>query len=109
MQARKLICESTLTDRYQTTIPDIVRKALNLHKRDRICYSVQPNGQVVVSRVEENEEDPALGHFLSFLAKDISQNPQHVKAVGTDLYDRIHTLVADVEVDLDSPLLDEDE
>ncbi|MFM7907200.1 MAG: type II toxin-antitoxin system PrlF family antitoxin, partial [Microcystis sp.] len=28
--------ESTLTDRYQTTIPDSVRKALGLNKRDKI-------------------------------------------------------------------------
>ena len=28
--------ESTLTDKYQTTIPDPIRKALNLKKRDKI-------------------------------------------------------------------------
>jgi antitoxin PrlF len=39
--------ESTLTDRYQTTIPDPVRKALHLNKRDKIHYTIQPNGQVI--------------------------------------------------------------
>ena len=28
--------ESTLTDRYQTTVPEPVRKALGLNKRDKI-------------------------------------------------------------------------
>lgn len=28
--------ESTLTDRYQTTVPETVRRALQLHKRDKI-------------------------------------------------------------------------
>ncbi|MFM6063282.1 MAG: type II toxin-antitoxin system PrlF family antitoxin, partial [Microcystis panniformis] len=36
--------ESTLTDRYQTTIPDSVRKVLGLNKRDKICYNIQPDG-----------------------------------------------------------------
>ncbi|MEY2976080.1 MAG: HtaR suppressor protein, partial [Cyanobacteriota bacterium] len=42
--------ESTLTDRYQTTIPDPVRKALGLNKRDKICYTIQPDGKVWISR-----------------------------------------------------------
>lgn len=36
--------ESTLTDRYQTTLPDPVRKVLGLSKRDKIQYTIQPNG-----------------------------------------------------------------
>ena len=34
--------ESTLTDRYQTTVPETVRRALRLGKRDKIHYSI-PN------------------------------------------------------------------
>lgn len=34
--------ESTLTDRYQTTIPEPIRKALGLNKRDKIRYTIQP-------------------------------------------------------------------
>jgi antitoxin PrlF len=33
--------ESTLTDRYQTTAPDPVRKMLGLNKRDRIAYTIR--------------------------------------------------------------------
>ena len=44
--------ESTLTDRYQTTVPEPVRRALNLRKRDRIHYAIRPGGEVVLTRAE---------------------------------------------------------
>ena len=100
--------ESTLTDRYQTTIPEIVRKALRLDKRDKIRYTIQSDGQVIISRANQPEDDPVLGSFLKFLARDISENPQYVQAISSDLVNRIQSLVADVEIDLDAPLPDED-
>ncbi|TAL82637.1 MAG: hypothetical protein EPN62_04060 [Candidimonas sp.] len=36
--------ESTLTDRYQTTVPETVRRALGLDKRDKIHYTIRPHG-----------------------------------------------------------------
>ncbi len=101
--------ESTLTDRYQTTIPDPVRKVLGLNKRDKIQYTIQPNGQVVISRADNTESDPILGQFLSFLAQDIERNPQHIRAIGEDLVNRVQSLVAGIEIDLDAPLVDKDE
>jgi antitoxin PrlF len=101
--------ESTLTDRYQTTVPDPVRKALGLSKRDKICYTIQPNGKVWISRVDQAESDPLLGEFLNFLARDIEKNPQHVESVSADLVSHVQSLVEDINFDLDAPLLDEDE
>jgi antitoxin PrlF len=101
--------ESTLTDRYQTTIPDNVRKALGLKKRDKIRYTIEPNGQAIISKAEKPENDPILEEFLSFLAIDIKNNPQNIQAISSDLFNRAKSLVADVEVDLDAPLCDEDE
>lgn len=101
--------ESTLTDRYQTTVPESVRKALHLNKREKILYTIQADGQVLMSRTERYDDDPALGQFLSFLAKDISDNPQHLSAISNDLVGRVQALVTGVELDLDSPLSDEDE
>lgn len=43
--------ESTLTDRYQTTVPESVRKALGLNKRDKICYTIQSDGRVLKSKI----------------------------------------------------------
>ena len=42
--------ESTLTDRYQTTVPETVRRALRLGKRDKIHYRISGDGEVVMSR-----------------------------------------------------------
>ncbi len=104
-----LITESTLTDRYQTTIPDAVRKALHLGKREKIRYTIQPDGNVLMSRADQDEADPVLGSFLSFLAYDIQTNPQRLKAATPELVSRIQNLVGSIEVDLDAPLDDEDE
>jgi len=101
--------ESTLTDRYQTTIPDAVRKALHLEKRDKICYTVQSDGHVILSRVDEAEDDPVITEFLNFIAKDIKQNPQNLTAIDQTLLNRIQSLVVNVEIDLDAPLSNEDE
>ncbi len=101
--------ESTLTDRYQTTVPDPVRKALGLNKRDKIRYTIQPNGKVWISRADQTESDPVLGKFLDFLAQDIETNPQQLQAMSSDLASHVQSLVSGVDLDLDAPLLDEDE
>lgn len=64
--------ESTLTDRYQTTVPETVRRALKLSKRDKIHYTIRLDGEVVLSRAAPPEDDdPVLGQFLHFLAQDM--------------------------------------
>jgi antitoxin PrlF len=103
------ITESTLTDRYQTTVPDAVRKALHIGKREKIRYTIQSDGNVLLSRADVIEQDPALGSFLTFLANDIQSHPEHLKAATPELVERIQGLVGAVEVDLDLPLDDEDE
>lgn len=109
MAAPDLYSESTLTDRYQTTVPDTVRKALGLNKRDKIRYTIQSNGQVLLSRVDLLEEDPLLEQFLSFLARDLEKNPQHLKSISSAAVNHVQSLVAQVDLDLDAPLCDEDE
>ncbi len=104
-----LVTESTLTDRYQTTVPDAVRKALGLHKREKIRYTVHPDGSVVISRADEEMHDPALEQFLCFLACDIRENPHHIQAMPPALLERIEDLVGEVDVDLNAELLDKDE
>ncbi len=102
--------ESTLTDRYQTTVPETVRRALRLGKRDKIRYSIRPSGEVVVTRADAAEgDDPVLGQFLGFLARDIASHPERLQAVDAGLVQRLHSLVGDVEVDLDAALSADDE
>lgn len=102
--------ESTLTDRYQTTVPETVRRALRLGKRDKIHYTIRPNGEVVLTRAEALEgNDPVLGQFLGFLARDIASHPERLQAVDAGLVQRLQSLVGDIEVDLDAALSADDE
>ena len=100
--------ESTLTDRYQTTVPDAVRRALRLGKRDRIRYLLQDNGSVILQRAGE-DDDPVLGTFLDFLARDIAKHPQRVQAIDTGLANRMNSLSKGIKFDLDAALDPADE
>ena len=101
--------ESTLTSRYQTTIPQMVRKILGLDKNDKIKYTLNQDGSVLLSKLENEDEDPVLGQFLAFLTNDISENPYNLQAMDSDLVQKAQSLVADVEIDLNNSLSDEDE
>lgn len=101
--------QSTLTDRYQTTVPETVRRALRLGKRDKIHYTIRADGEVLLTRADTAEvEDPALGAFLDFLARDIGEHPQRLVLVDAGLVQRLQALVGDVEIDLDAPLPPDD-
>jgi antitoxin PrlF len=102
--------ESTLTDRYQTTVPETVRRALRLGKRDKIHYTIRPSGEVVLTRAEAlDDDDPVLGQFLSFLARDITSHPERLKAIDAQFVQHLQSLTSDVDVDLDTPLSVDDE
>jgi antitoxin PrlF len=102
--------ESTLTDRYQTTVPETVRRALKLGKRDKIHYAIRPGGEVVLTRVDASEgDDPVLAQFLGFLARDIASHPERLQAIDASLVRRIHSLVGGLEVNLDTALPADDE
>ena len=79
--------QSTLTDRYQITVPETVRRALKLGKRD----------------------NPVLKQFLGFLARDIANHPERLQFVEASLVQRLQSLVGGVEVDLDAVLSADDE
>ncbi len=102
--------ESTLTDRYQTTVPETVRRALKLGKRDKVHYSIRPDGDIVLTRAATVAvDDPVLSQFLGFLATDIARHPERVHRVDASLMKRIQSLVGKVEIDLDAALSADDE
>lgn len=108
--AATLEVESTLTDRYQTTVPETVRRALKLGKRDKIHYTIRPGGEVVLRRIEaSNDDDPVLAQFLGFLAADATRHPERLQILGPGLVQRLESLVGKVDVDLDAKLSDDDE
>jgi antitoxin PrlF len=101
-----------LTDRYQTTVPETVRRALRLGKRDKIRYSIRPSGEVVLTRSASPEgleaDDQVLGQFLSFLTHDMASHPERLQAVDAGLVERLQSLVGGIEVDLDAALSADD-
>jgi antitoxin PrlF len=102
--------ESTLTDRYQTTVPESVRRALKLGKRDKIHYAILPNGAVLMTRAANIPgEDPALQPFLNLLARDIASHPERLEALDRGWLHRLRALVGDMAVDLEAPLSADDE
>lgn len=103
--------ESTLTNKYQTTIPSLVRQTLGLEKGSKIIYQIQADGSVTISCNEDckHNSDPILSKFLNFLAQDMEKNPQHIQPISLETFSGVQSLVADISVDLDAPLTDEEE
>ena len=105
-----LKAESTLTDRYQTTVPEPVRRALRLGKRDKIHYAIRPNGEVVLTRAEVPEDnDPVLEQFLAFLSRDMTNHPERLQVMDARFVERLQSLVGGAKVDLDAVLSADDE
>ncbi len=103
-----LEADSTLTDRYQTTVPEPVRRALGLQKRDSIHYEVLADGQVRLSRAAQHKSDPVVVSFLALLDKDLVRGGSVTRA-NTDLVTSIQRLVNGVDIDLDAALSPDDE
>ena len=57
---RILETESTLPDRYQTTIPETVRNMLRLGKRDKLHYKIMSDGTVLLSHAESLQDYDGL-------------------------------------------------
>lgn len=93
---------STITAKGQTTVPKAVRQALGVDYGGRIAFRVSGKGVTVV-RADE-EEDPAIGAFLGFLARDIADNPGQVQAIAPALAARIAALTEGVDADIDQPI-----
>jgi antitoxin PrlF len=101
--------ESKLTGRYQTTVPEPVRKALKLGKGARLHYRIRGE-EVVLRRADDHDDgDPALGPFLRLLASELQAHPERLQPVDPALVERARELIKGVEVDRDAPLSPEDE
>lgn len=94
---------STITAKGQTTVPKAVRQVLGVKEGDEIVFRVDGQRVTVVS-VGATHEDPVVGKFLSFLAKDIEQRPEVLKSLSADFATRMASLVKGTKVDLDEPI-----
>lgn len=95
---------SSVTDRYQTTIPKGVRDALGIRRGDTIAYELAGNRAVLRRQAQDAAEDPALLGFLDLLERDIATHPDRLAPMPDALVDRARRLVGGVAVDLDAPL-----
>ena len=96
---------SALTERYQTTVPEPVRRALNLQKRDRIKFQILANGTVLLARAElEDDADPAIGAFLHFLERDLFANPESLNPLTSERISELKALTRGIEFDINDPL-----
>jgi antitoxin PrlF len=111
MEDGSLETQSTLTERYQTTVPSVVRKALHLGKNDKIKFTIEPDGKVILEKVEPIEIDPALDAFLLFLGDDIKHNPERIQAMSVAMKESVDRLVgrASKNLDLNASLDEKDD
>ena len=63
---------ATLTSKGQITLPKSIRQALGVTTGGKVAFELR-SGEVLVTRVEADHQDPAIGAFLSLLEVDIRQ------------------------------------
>jgi antitoxin PrlF len=84
--------ESSLTDRYQTTVPARIRKLLGLNKRDKLEWILDESGGVRVSKsnpAELEHSDSTIDAWLEFLAKDMANHPENLVPLTAEMYEDI--------------------
>jgi antitoxin PrlF len=107
---KKIEVNAALTERYQTTVPEPVRRALNLQKRDRINFQILPSGAVLLAKAEPGDlTDPAIGAFLNFLEQDLVSNPSSLSLLTLQHVKELQALAKGIQFDLDEPLSPEDD
>lgn len=96
---------SKVTDRWQTTLPSGVRKALGLAAGGEIEYEIHGN-TVMIQRATpaEDEGDPVVASFLDFLERDMREHPRNLAPVTQGLVARLRSLTEGVEVGRDEKI-----
>lgn len=71
-----------------------------------------PSRRCVLTSTSERmpgyRDGPPVARVLSALADDIVAHPERLHALDNGWVERLRALVADIDVDLNAPLLDED-
>ena len=94
---------ATMTAKGQITVPKVVRDALGADAGTKMTFALRDDGRVLVSRVTDEHEDPALGAFLALLDKDIDAG-RNVHDLPEDLAQAL-TEAAERNAPLDEPIV----
>ena len=74
---------ATITAKGQITLPKSIRHALKVDYGGKVAFDLR-GSQIVVTRLEDEHVDPAIGGFLALLEKDIKSG-RNVTALPKDL------------------------
>ena len=74
---------ATVTSKGQITLPKPIRQALGIGVGGKVAFDLR-GSDVVVSRADEEHEDPAIGAFLALLESDIKSG-KHLSSMPDDL------------------------
>ncbi|GJE60083.1 type II toxin-antitoxin system PrlF family antitoxin [Methylobacterium trifolii] len=94
---------SRITAKGQTTVPKAVRQALGVSYGGEITYVVDEGGRVSLLGTDD-EADPVIDGFLTFLAQDMTRNPSRITAFPAGLAERMAALTTGMTVDLDEEI-----
>jgi antitoxin PrlF len=96
-----MMLESAVTERYQTTVTNGVRKALGVQGKDRLAWEIRGDEAIVrrAAEVAVEEEDPALEPFLRLLAADIEAHPERLHSMPEALSRSVLELIEGVDPD----------
>ena len=75
---------ATMTAKGQITVPKRIRDALGADAGTKMTFELHDDGRVLVSRTDEEHEDPAVAAYLDLLGKDIDSG-RNVEDIPEDL------------------------
>jgi hypothetical protein len=72
------------------------------------AHVIAPGSMLVTAeKMEVEKEDPVLGAFLAFLAKEMAENPGRIRPMDAKLANRAARLTKGIEVNFDEDLGEE--
>ena len=74
---------ATLTSKGQITLPKPIRQVLGVDTGGKVAFDLR-GGEIIVTRVDPEHEDPAIGAFLRLLEADIRAG-HHLQSLPEDL------------------------
>ena len=93
---------ATMTAKGQITMPKPIRQALGADTGTKVTFELHENGQVVVSRVDAEHEDPAIRGFLNLIEKEIEAG-RGLEEIPDEVAQRMLEH-AELDIDLDEPI-----